>query len=309
MTQAARWQVLATNTSTLDVDEIANSTSRPADVVGTHFFSPANVMPLLENVAGEAASPQTVATAMGLGKLLGKKAVLARNCFGFIGNRMLEGYLREAVFLLEEGCMPADVDGPLRAFGMPMGPLQMSDLAGNDIGYNIRKDFNWLEEHAARGERFHGKLADALCEAGRHGQKTRKGWYDYSAGRAPVDDAEVGAMIEAHSAAEGFTRRAIAPSEVLDRCLLPLVNEGFKCLEEGIAQRESDIDVTYLYGYGFPRYHGGPMYWARHVREGGLPKLAADLAAYQGAHPTVAHWAPSKLLLDEAAKAAAKSKL
>jgi 3-hydroxyacyl-CoA dehydrogenase len=184
-----------------------------------------------------------------------------------------------------------------------MGPLQMSDLAGNDIGWNIRKDFGWEAEMASRGERYHGALADLICDAGRFGQKTTKGWYDYSAGRAPVDDPEVEKMILEHSARAGFTRRAIEPAEVLDRCLLPLVNEGFKILEEGIAQRESDIDVTYLYGYGFPRYQGGPMYWARNVRSGGLPKLAADMAQYAAAHPTTPHWKPAELLLKEAAKA------
>ncbi len=301
--------VLATNTSTLDVDEIASATSRPADVCGTHFFSPANVMPLLENVAGAATSDATVATVMALGKLLGKKAVLARNCFGFIGNRMLESYLREAMYMLEEGCMPADVDAPLRAFGMPMGPLQMSDLAGNDIGYNIRRDWKIEQAMGARGERYHGKLADAMHELGRHGQKAKKGWYDYSAGRAPVDDPGVAQLIVDHSAAEGIARRGFGADEVVDRCLLPLVNEGFKCIEEGIAQRESDVDIVYLYGYGFPRARGGPMHWARHGRDGGLPRLLDDLRRYGEAHPTVPHWAPSELLVSEAAKQAAASKL
>ena len=292
--------VLATNTSTLDIDAIASATARPAEVVGMHFFSPANVMPLLENVRGTQTSDEVIATAMALGKVLRKKAVLARSCFGFIGNRMLEGYCREAIFMLEEGCVPKQVDKPLRAFGMPMGPLQMCDLAGNDIGYKVRQG---LGLHKVTSERYYGGLADTLVESGRLGQKTKAGWYDYSAGRAPVDDPEVVAMIEAHSAALGMARREISAEEVLDRCLLPLVNEGFKVLEEGIAQRESDIDVVYLYGYGFPRHRGGPLHWARHGREGGLRKLVDDLAMYAEQHPQVAHWRPSQLLLDEAAKA------
>lgn len=292
--------VLATNTSTLDIDAIASATARPAEVVGMHFFSPANVMPLLENVRGTQTSDEVIATTMAIGKALRKKAVLARSCFGFIGNRMLEGYCREAIYLLEEGCVPRQVDEPLRSFGMPMGPLQMCDLAGNDIGYKVRQG---LGLHEVTTERYYGGLADTLVEGGRLGQKTKVGWYDYSAGRAPVDDPEVASMIEKHSAALGMTRREISADEVLDRCLLPMVNEGFKVLEEGIAQRESDIDVVYLYGYGFPRHRGGPMHWARHGRDGGLPKLVDDLAKYAEQHPQVSHWKPSQLLLDEAAKA------
>eukprot|EP00966_Prymnesium_polylepis_P048262 1117938-Prymnesium_polylepis.1 len=259
-------------------------------------------MPLLENVRGAATDGRTVATIMGVGKALRKKAVLAGNCFGFIGNRMLEGYLREALYMLEEGCLPAQVDEPLRQFGMPMGPLQMSDLAGNDIGYSIRRDMG-LHDPAATphpDERYHGAIADKLVEMGRLGQKTQAGWYDYSAGKRPVDDPAVAALIEGHCAELSLPRRAFEPEEVLDRCLLPLVNEGFKVLSEGIAQRESDLDMVYLYGYGFPRYKGGPMYWARHVRPGGLPKLLADLEAYAARHPTVSHWQPADLLRREA---------
>lgn len=296
--------VLATNTSTLDVDEIAASTSRPEAVVGMHFFSPANVMPLLENVAGKASSPQALATAMALGKALKKKAVLANNCFGFIGNRMLEPYVREALYLLEEGALPKDVDAPLRDLGLAMGPFQMSDLAGNDIGYNVRKDNGWTAENVSG--RFWAGLADQLVEAGRLGQKTKRGWYDYAAGRAPVDDPEVEAMILEHSRSLGITRREISADEIVDRCLLSMVNEGFKIVEEGIAQRESDCDVVYLYGYGFPRRQGGPLYWARHIREGGLEGVVADLKKYGAAHPDVAHWEVSKLLLKEAGVPAAK---
>ena len=225
--------------------------------------------------------------------------------------------------MLELGALPADVDGPMRAFGMPMGPLQMSDLAGNDIGYNVRKDFGWTFPASA--------LADKLVESGRLGQKTGGGWYDYDAKRKPNPSAAVETMIVEHSAAAGATRRPMGADEVLDRCLLPLVNEvradrsppsphrarrlpqpdapplyppqGFKILEEGIAQRESDIDVVYLYGYGFPRWRGGPMHWARHGRDGGLPKLVADLRRYADAYPQVAHWKPSELLVREAGAA------
>lgn len=205
--------LLCTNTSTLDIDQIAAATSRPQDVCGTHFFSPANVMPLLENVRGKASSGETLATVMAMGKMLGKKAVLAGNCFGFIGNRMIEGYCREAIFLLEEGCVPAQVDGPIRKLGLAMGPLQMGDLAGNDIGYNIRKDQPAL---FGPGERYPG-LADVLVEAGRLGQKTKKGWYDYSTGRAPVDDEEVAKLISRHAADKRIERRAISEEEVSER--------------------------------------------------------------------------------------------
>ena len=193
---------------------------RPQQVAGMHFFSPANVMPLLENVRGAASDARTIATVMQMGKVLRKKTVLAGSCFGFIGNRMLEGYLREALYLLEEGCLPRDVDAPLRAFGMPMGPLQMSDLAGNDIGYSIRHDMG-LHDPATTphpNERYHGLVADKLVEMGRLGQKSKAGWYDYSAGKAPTDDAAVAALIEAHCANAGVERRAIGADEV--RCRL-----------------------------------------------------------------------------------------
>ena len=300
--------LLASNTSTLSIDEIAASTTRPESVVGMHFFSPANVMPLLENVRGAASSDVSVATAMALGKRLRKKSVLAGNCFGFIGNRMLEYYLHECMFMVEEGATPQQVDGVMRAHGLAMGPFAMSDLAGNDIGYNIRKDWGWDPDFAAReGRRYWAFAVDKLVEAGRLGQKAKKGWYDYSAGRKPVVDPEVEALIVRTSEELGITRRAFTDEEILDRCLLPLVNEGFKIVEEGIAQRESDLNIVYLYGYGFPRRHGGPMHWARHVREGGLPKVVADLQRYAEAHPNVPHWKPSELLLKEAAKAEASS--
>lgn len=267
-------------------------------VIGTHFFSPANVMPLLENVHGKKTAPETIATAMAMGKRLGKKTVLAGNCFGFIGNRLIESYGREAIYMLEEGLSPSGVDGPMRGFGMPMGPLQMSDLAGNDIGYNIRKELFPTKPTTGR---YHGTLADKLVEAGRLGQKVKKGWYDYSAGRAPVEDPFVAALLESRRAALGLTVRALDAQEVRDRCLLPMVNEGFKCIQEGIALRESDIDIVLVFGYGFPAWRGGLMHWSRHGREGGLPKLLSDMRRLSRAHPSVAHWNPCKRLVKEVA--------
>jgi len=230
--------ILASNTSYLDIDEIAAATSRPQLVAGMHFFSPAHVMPLLENVKGKQTSSDTIATIMQLGKRLKKKAVLAGNCNGFIGNRMLEGYVAEALFMLEEGCTPSEVDAAMRGFGMPMGPLEMSDLAGNDIGYMARRN------HPRPTERYAGGIADRLVEMKRLGQKSKAGWYDYSAGKKPRDDPAVQALIEGYCREHNLVRRQIAEEEVVDRCLLPLVNEGFKVLEEGIAQRESDIDMV-----------------------------------------------------------------
>ena len=243
--------LLATNTSTLSVDEIALSTRRPTSVVGMHFFSPANVMPLLENVAASESSPQAIATAMALGKRLRKKTVLARNCFGFIGNRMLEPYVREAAFLVEEGATIEQVDAVLQQLGMAMGPFTMGDLAGNDIGYNIRIDNGWDTLWAARrGQRYWGTLADVLVYRGRKGQKTKAGWYDYPKGRKPVRSAVVDEMVTEVSNMLGIERRAITDDEILDRCMLPLVNEGFRIVGEGIAQRESDLNIVYIYGCG-----------------------------------------------------------
>jgi len=298
--------LLATNTSTLSIDEIGAATARPESVVGMHFFSPANVMPLLENVRSDASSDVSVATAMALGKKLKKKAVLARSCFGFIGNRMLEPYVQEALYQLEEGCLPKDVDAAIgpKGFGMAMGPFTMSDLAGNDIGAFVRRELGWIDgaNAAEPNRRYWASIADELVARGRLGQKTKKGWYDYSAGRKPVDDPKVEAMVLEVTKKLGIERSAPGSStEILDRCLLPLVNEGFKILEEGIAQRESDINIVWLYGYGFPRKSGGPMHWARHIRPGGLPKIVEDLRTFAAAHPTVPHWEPCALLVQEAA--------
>jgi len=251
--------ILASNTSTLDIDEIASATKRPEKVVGTHFFSPANVMRLLENVRGEKTSKETIATVMDLSKKIGKVGVLVGNCFGFVGNRMLYPYSRQANFLLEEGCLPQDVDRVIYGFGFAMGPFAVGDLAGLDIGYAVRK----ANPQIAPTNRRTSAIGDKLVEMGRKGQKTQAGWYKYEDGsRTPIPDPVVEALIVDTSKELGIERRAISDEEILQRCMYPLINEGAKILEEGIAQRPSDIDVIWLYGYGFPRYRGGPMHYA-----------------------------------------------
>jgi len=257
--------ILASNTSYLDVNEIAASTGRPQDVVGLHFFSPANVMKLLEIVRAAQTAPETLATALAVAKRIGKVPVVVGVCRGFVGNRMLRARGAENESLLLEGATPEQVDTVFYDFGWPMGPFQMSDLAGLDISWRNRKA---LGETAA--------IADALCEAGRFGQKTGKGWYLYPEGsRTPVADPEVAALIERVASARGITRRAISEDEIIERTLYPLVNEGAKILEEGIAARASDIDIVWTNGYGFPIGKGGPMFWADLV---GREKIAARLA-------------------------------
>ncbi len=285
--------ILATNTSTLDVDAIAAATSRPQDVIGTHFFSPANVMRLLENVRGAATAPDVIATVMDLSKRLGKIGVLVGVCHGFVGNRMLHQYLREAMFLVEEGAMPQDVDRVIYDFGLPMGPFTMGDLAGNDVGWRVRQAMG-----KPTNQRYHATIADKICELGRFGQKTSKGWYRYEAGdRTPHPDPEVEAIILETSKEMGIERREISDEEILQRCLYPLVNEGAKILDEGIALRASDIDVIWMHGYGFPRYRGGPMFWADTV---GLAAIAETLQRFQAEQGP---WmAPSPLLLRLAAE-------
>ena len=251
--------ILASNTSTLDVDEIASATSRPEKVIGTHFFSPANVMKLMENVRGAQSSPQTIATIMKLSKTIGKIGVLVGVCDGFVGNRMLYAYRRQADFLLEEGALPQQIDKVLYDFGMPMGPYAMGDLAGLDVGWLIRKG-----QAATRPKHLrYSTVADRICELGRFGQKTGAGWHRYEAGnRTPIPDPEIEQLIVSISEAQGITRREVTDQEILERCMYPLVNEGAKILEEGLAMRPSDIDIVWIYGYGFPRYRGGPMFWA-----------------------------------------------
>ena len=247
--------ILATNTSSLDIDTIAEVTSRPQSVLGTHFFSPANVMKLLENVRGKHSSAQTIATAMSLGALLSKVVVLAGNCDGFIGNRMLQFYSGEAEFLLEEGATPEQIDRVMEGFGFAMGPLAVRDLAGNDIGYSIRKS-----RKIPPDERF-SPILQRVFEAGRLGQKTGKGFYRYE-GRTRISDPEIITLIEGVSRDLGIERREIPDEEILRRLLHPLVNEGAKIVAEGIAIRAGDVDVVYVNGYGFPAYKGGPMFWA-----------------------------------------------
>ncbi len=280
--------ILATNTSTLDVDKIAAFTRRPADVVGLHFFSPANVMRLLEVVRAKTTGNDVLATAMQLAKKIRKLAVVSGVCDGFIGNRMLHRYSAQANFLLEEGCLPEQVDRALERFGFAMGPFRVGDLAGNDISWAIRK------RRATEGHRSdEGKIADRLCELGRFGQKTGAGWYDYRPGdRTARPNAEVNAMIEKYSAEVGITRRKIDDREIVERLVYALVNEGARILEERIAQRASDIDLVYLNGYGFPLLRGGPMFYADSV---GLMEVVSAIRRYaRGSHPKP--WTAAPLL-------------
>jgi 3-hydroxyacyl-CoA dehydrogenase len=245
--------ILASNTSTLDVDVIAAASGVPERVVGLHFFSPANIMRLLEVVRGRLTSPRTLASAMAFGKAIGKTAVAAGVCDGFIGNRMFEEYLRQAWFLLEEGALPAQLDGALKRWGMAMGPCAVMDLAGQDIGWSIRK-----RRAIEQPDRPYSRVPDLLCEAGRFGQKTGAGFYLYPDGRNAVHDRAVDAMIEAEAARIGLPHRQITDEEIVERCILALVNEGARVLGEGIAYRPVDIDVVYLDGYGFPASRVGP---------------------------------------------------
>ncbi|SDG81036.1 MULTISPECIES: 3-hydroxyacyl-CoA dehydrogenase NAD-binding domain-containing protein [unclassified Duganella] len=286
--------ILATNTSTLDVDKIAAFTRRPQDVIGTHFFSPANVMKLLEIVRGKETAKDVLATALALSKKLKKTGVVSGVCDGFIGNRMIEQYSRQAGFLLEEGALPEQVDKAAEKFGFAMGPFRMGDLAGNDIGWAIRK-----RRYVEKPEISYSKTADLLCEMGRYGQKTGAGWYDYKAGdRKAYANDEVNAMIVQHSADLGITRRKISDEEIVERLVYALVNEGALILEEGIALRASDIDMVYLTGYGFPLYRGGPMFYADTV---GLPNVLAAINKYAQGHQGKA-WKPAPLLQQLAAE-------
>ena len=272
--------VLATNTSSLDVDAIAAATGRPQAVVGTHFFSPAHVMRLLEVVVGDATAPETLATAMSLGVRLGKAPVPVGVCDGFVGNRMLYAYRRQADRLLLEGALPEQIDGALQGFGFRMGPFAVADLAGLDIGRAVRQRL--AAEAMARGEPPPPpNVADRLSERGRLGQKTGAGFYRYQPGnRTPLPDPEVAEIVRRESAAQGIERRPVEDQEILERCLFALVNEGAEILAEGIAEREGDVDVVWALGYGFPRERGGPMYWARQV---GLPEVVNTLDRLAGA--------------------------
>ncbi len=253
--------ILASNTSTLDVNKIANFTKRPQDVVGLHFFSPANVMKLLEVVRGDATAKDVMATVMTISKKIKKVAVVSGVCDGFIGNRMIEQYGRQGGFLLDEGCTPEQVDKAIEKFGFAMGPFRMGDLAGNDIGWAIRK-----RRYVEKPDMKYSKTADLLCEKGRFGQKVGKGWYDYVPGkRDAIPNAEVVQMIEEHRKALGITPRKISDEEIVQRLVFSLVNEAAHILEEGIANKASDIDVVYIFGYGFPVHRGGPLNYANEV--------------------------------------------
>jgi 3-hydroxyacyl-CoA dehydrogenase len=283
--------VLASNTSTLDVTEIARATRRPGDVIGTHFFSPANVMPLLELVRTDLTSPSAIRTAMDLAKSLRKTPVLARVCYGFVGNRMMEGYAREAERIVLEGATPRQVDSALEQWGMAMGILAVFDMAGVDVGVNV---------HKANADRYppdpsYYQADFALAEAGRLGQKNGKGYYRYEAGdRERHDDPEALALLHARAKQLGVPQRVHSEREILERCLYPLLNEGFRILEEGVVQRASDIDVVWTSGYGFPRYRGGPMF---HAEEIGLKTLLEGMNRF-GAQFGPMHWEPAPLLVE-----------
>ncbi len=279
--------ILASNTSTLNIDEIASATSRPQFVIGTHFFSPANVMRLLEIVRGKATSKEVIATCMQLSKKLGKVGVLVGNCRGFVGNRMFHPYVRESVFLLEEGATVEAVDNALYEFGMAMGPLAVGDLAGLDVGWRIRKEYRHLEKPGIR-QLFAG---DRLCELGRFGQKTGAGWYKYDENRRAIPDPEVTELVRKWAAEAGIPQRQISREEIVDRCIYALVNEGARILEEGYALRAVDIDIIYINGYGFPAYRGGPMWYADAV---GLKKVYDRILEFQQKHGEL--WAPAPLL-------------
>src|SRR3954463_15398134 len=281
--------ILATNTSTLDVNQIAEATKRPQEVIGTHFFSPANVMRLLEVVRAQKTSKEVLATTMKLGKTLKKVPVVSGVCDGFIGNRMLEKYVQQSLFMLDEGASPQQIDGALQKWGLAMGPFTMYDMAGNDIGFEIRK-----RRSKERPDFVYGKFADRIAEKGWFGQKTGRGWDRYERGnRKPIPDAEVDQMLAAYRKEMGHKTRSISDDEIVERCIYALANEGAHILEEGIALRASDIDMVYLSGYGFPPYRGGPMFYADTV---GLEKVLASIQKFQQGYQG-AQWKPAPLLV------------
>jgi 3-hydroxyacyl-CoA dehydrogenase len=288
---AKRGAILASNTSYLSIDEIADSTSRPSDVVGMHFFSPANVMRLLEIVRGARTAQDVLLTVVDIAKRINKVGVVCGNRDGFIGNRMLGGYAYQASLMVLEGAMPEQVDAALRNFGMPMGVLQMSDLAGLDVGYKSRRDRD--------PSSFDGRVtrsADLLVEMGRLGQKTQAGYYDYAPGdRTPRSSPVVTEVIERVSKEYGIARRQFTDEEIVERCFLALMNVGCEVLREGVAARASDIDVVYLYGYGFPAYRGGPMFWAEN--EVGLKTALEKLQKYSA--ETGGKWLTVSPLLEQ----------
>jgi 3-hydroxyacyl-CoA dehydrogenase len=280
--------ILASNTSTLDVDEIAAATKRPQDIIGLHFFSPAHIMRLLEIIRGKETSAEVIATSLRLTKTLGKIGVVVGNCFGFVGNRMLYSYGRENQFMLLEGAPPEQIDQVLYDWGMAMGPNAVGDLAGLDVGYKARQERSDLPDDP----RFY-RVADLLAQQGRYGQKTGKGMYLYEDGsRQPTPDPDVQLMIDKESAALGIERRAIDAEEIIERCIYGLINEGARILGEGIALRASDIDVIWTNGYGFPRHRGGPMHYADSVGIENVYKKVCEFREQFGTE----FWEPAKLL-------------
>ena len=279
--------ILASNTSTLNIDEMASATSRPQSVIGTHFFSPANVMRLLEIVRGKATSKEVIATCMQLSKKIGKVGVLVGNCMGFVGNRMFGPYRREAQFLVEEGASVEAVDNALYEYGMAMGPLATGDLAGLDVGWRIRKEYRHLQKPGVRQP----IAEDRLCELGRYGQKTGAGWYKYDESRRAISDPKVTELVRTWAAEGSIAQRQISAEEIVDRCLYALVNEGARILEEGYALRAVDIDIIYINGYGFPAYRGGPMWYADTV---GLKKVSDRICEFHQQHGEL--WTPAPLL-------------
>ncbi|XP_053930694.1 peroxisomal bifunctional enzyme isoform X2 [Cuculus canorus] len=293
---------LCTNTSALNIDEIASATSRPQQVIGTHFFSPAHVMRLLEIIYGRHTSPTTIATAMQLAKALKKVGVVVGNCFGFVGNRMMFPYVQQAVFLLEEGSRPEVVDQVLEDFGFKIGPFRMSDLAGLDVGWRSRKGQGLTGASLPPGtpaRQRHGHryspLPDLLCENGRFGQKNGKGWYQYekAGGRTAKPDPWIHNFLAQYRDAHHIKTRLIDQEEILERCLFPLINEGFAILAEGIASGPEHLDVIYINGYGWPKHKGGPMFYASTI---GLPCILAKLQEYSKAHPDVPGLRPNAFL-------------
>ena len=280
--------ILATNTSTLDIEEIAAAVKRPQDVIGLHFFSPANVMPLLEVVRTKSTAPEVVRTALELARPLKKTPVLSKVCYGFIGNRMMEGYAREAERIVLEGATPRQVDSALENWGMAMGILAVFDMAGIEVGVNVHKSN--ADKYPPDPAYYQADFA--LHEAGRLGQKNGKGYYRYE-GRNRIDDPEAIAILRARAHKLGVEPRAHDEREILERCLYPLMNEGFRILEEGVAVRASDIDVVWTSGYGFPRYRGGPMFYADTI---GLPTLLAGMEKYRKLFGPM-HWEPAPLLV------------
>jgi 3-hydroxyacyl-CoA dehydrogenase len=279
--------ILASNTSTLNIDEIAQATGRPESVIGTHFFSPANVMRLLEIVRGKATSKEVIATCMQLSKKIGKIGVLVGNCRGFVGNRMFHPYRREAQFLVEEGASVPAVDQAMYEWGMAMGPLAVGDLAGLDVGWRIRKEYRHLEKPGVRQP----LAEDRLCEMGRYGQKTGAGWYKYDENRRAIPDPAVAELVRKAADEAGIKQRQISKEEIIDRLVYALVNEGARILQEGFALRAVDIDIIYINGYGFPAHRGGPMWYADTV---GLKNVLARINEFHRRHGEL--WEPAPLL-------------